>query len=45
MYIQNMETDYLEILGEDVEVQFVVIDRLTGSVEDVAVFTETERIR
>ena len=45
LYIQNMETDYLEILGEDVEVQFVVIDRLTGSVEDVAVFTETERIR
>ena len=45
LYIQNMETDYLEILGEDVEVQFVVIDRLTGSVEDVAVFTEKERIR
>ena len=45
LYIQNMETDYLEILGEDTEVQFVVIDRLTGSIEDVAVFTETEKIQ
>ena len=44
LYIQDMETDYLEMLGEEAEVQFVVIDRLTGSVEDVAVFTGAERI-
>lgn len=45
LYIQDMETDYLEMLGEEAEVQFVVIDRLTGSIEDVAVFTEAERIQ
>lgn len=45
LYIQDMETDYLEMLGEDVDVQFVVINRLTGSIEDVAVFAETERIQ
>ena len=44
LYIQDMETDYLEMLGEDAEVQFVVINRLTGSIEDVAVFTEADRI-
>lgn len=44
LYIQDMETDYLEMLGEEAEVQFVVIDRLTGSIEDVAVFAGAERI-
>lgn len=44
LYIQDMETDYLEMLGEEAEVKFVVIDRSTGSIEDVAVFTGTERI-
>lgn len=44
LYIQDMETDYLEMLGEEAEVQFVVIDRLTGSIEDVAMFTGAERI-
>lgn len=44
LYIQDMETDYLEMLGEDVDVQFVVINRLTGSIEDVAVFAGAERI-
>lgn len=44
LYIQDMETDYLEMLGEEAEVQFVVIDRLTGSIEDVAVFTGADRI-
>lgn len=45
LYIQDMETDYLEMLGEDADVQFVVINRLTGSVEDVAAFTESDRIQ
>ena len=44
LYIQDMETDYLEMLDEEAEVQFVVIDRLTGSIEDVAAFTGAERI-
>lgn len=44
LYIQDMETDYLEMLGEEAEVKFVVIDRSTGSIEDVAVFTGTDRI-
>lgn len=44
LYIQDMETDYLEMLDEEAEVQFVVIDRLTGSIEDVAVFAGAERI-
>lgn len=45
LYIQNMETDYLEMLGENAEIQFVVIDRSTGSIEDVAVFTIEERVK
>lgn len=44
LYIQDMEMDYLEMLGEEAEVQFVVIDRLTGGVEDVAVFAGADRI-
>lgn len=44
LYIQDTETDYLEMLSEEADVQFVVIDRLTGSIEDVAAFTESERI-
>ena len=44
LYIQDMETDYLEMLSEEAYVQFVVIDRLTGSIEDVAVFTGADRI-
>lgn len=44
LYIQDMETDYLEMLDEEAEVQFVVIDRFTGSIEDVAVFTGADRI-
>ena len=45
LYIQDTETDYLEMLSEETEVQFVVINRLTGCIEDVAAFTMSERIR
>ena len=45
LYIQDIETDYLEMLGENAEIQFVVIDRSTGSIEDVAVFTIEERVK
>ena len=45
LYIQDMETDYLEMLGQEAEVKFVVIDRSTGSIEDVAVFTIEERVK
>ncbi len=47
LYIQGGEADYLA-LGEDntenkTAVQFVVVNRLTGSIEDVAAFTVSER--
>ena len=44
LYIQDIETDYLDASDEKAEVQFVVIDRLTGCIEDVAAFAASERI-
>ena len=47
LYIQDGETDYLVSGDENTEnktaVQFVVVNRLTGSIEDVSTFTVTER--
>lgn len=47
LYIQNGETDYLVSEDKNTEsktaVQFVVVNRLTGSIEDVASFSLSER--
>lgn len=45
LYIQENGIDYLASETKDIAVQFVVIDKATGSIEDTAAFTMSERIK
>lgn len=44
LYIQDNGIDYLALDNNDLAVQFVVIDKATGSIEDVAAFSVSERV-
>lgn len=44
LYIQDNGTDYLERCNEDTAIQFIVINKATGEIADVALFTASERI-
>lgn len=44
LYIQGGETDYLADTETETAVRFIVVNRLTGGIEDVAAFTASERV-
>lgn len=44
LYIQGTDVDYLPYGADGADVQFVVINRLTGEIADIAAFIMTERI-